>query len=497
MKPGLTTQFISCLFAIFFIATLAHAGELPSLKDPFLTQKKIAPYGKDLKPVSCPLPPDTSKPLTLGEVVVTTLCHNPDSRAAYLTLLANADNYDSTVMSYLPDITSSATGTEGYIRTNLGHSKTKSSGVSASTSVTLYDFGRREANLQIAERTLIAAGLSYDSTLQGFIATSLQNYFKLLTSQNALTIEEQTYALAKATYDAANTRYKLGLAPLSDMLQAQTSLSQSELTLTQAQNTLVLDRAALAQLLGFTPLTEVKVAELSDDNITAMPFNDKLIDLIERAKQQRLDLKASELSLANAEDSLANQRRRGRPSISASASRTYGDWDIVNRNNPNDTIGVSVTIPIFTGFKEIFNERAATKNLEAQKLQLIQSERNVEQDVLRSWQNFSTSHQSFAISRSALSAAEELKNVALGRYKEGLGSILDLQNAEIAWRNALQNELTSRYNLLTTRVDLVRSVGELDLNSIEPPREDMPELAAVVNLKSPVATTEQSHEEVH
>ncbi len=487
-------SFYSILATLF--SASVYAIELPSIGDPFATQKKLAPYGKNLKPASCPTSPDTKKPLALNDVVIATICHNPDSRAAYLSLLASADGYDGTVMSYLPDVTASATG--GSTRTRVDGTKpiiTQSSSASASAGMTLYDFGRREASLDIAERSLAAAGLSYDSTLQGFIATSLQQYFKLLTSQNALEIEKLSYALAKATLDAAETRYALGVVAVSDVLQARTAFAQTELSVETATNTLALDRAAIAQLMGFAPLTKIHVNELEDANLTQAPFNSALAALIEKAKLQRTDLKTKKLALENAEDNLKITKRRALPTIAASANSGFNDWDVRNNDTVRtDSIGVSVSIPIFTGFGKIFSERAERKQLEVQKLQLTQSERDVEQDVLRAWQNYNTSKRSFDISQSSLASARQLKDVALGRYKEGLGSILDLLSAQNSYRSALQSHLSARYNLLTTRVDLVRAVGELDLTTVEPPTTEFPTLAAVVTYQAPILKQEPSHE---
>lgn len=493
-QSGFSVGIISSIALL--LSAQAHALELPSLADPFATQKKLAPYGQNLKPTQCPTAPDASNALSLGDVVVATLCHNPDARAAYLSLLASADGYDGTIMSYLPDITATASGDESRTRVERGGKPTfsRSSSVSASSSLTLYDFGRRETSLAVAERTLIAAGLGYDSTLQGFIASSLQQYFKLITSQNAVAIEQLSYDLAKATLDAAETRYTIGMVALADVLQARTAFAQAELSLETARNSLVLDRASLAQTMGLPPLTELRVDDMNDLDLQAPPFKDELITLIEKAKTQRTDLKTKKLALENAEDNLKNTKRRNLPTISASASTAFSDWDLRNNNtHRTDSIGVSLSIPIFTGFSKVFSERAEKKQLETQKLQLMQSERDVEQDVLKSWQNYNTSTKSFDISNSSVTNARQLKDVALGRYKEGLGSILDLLSAQNSYRSALQSNLSARYSLLTSRVDLVRAVGALDLNSMQPPNMDLPPLAAVVTYHDPF--TKASNEE--
>jgi outer membrane protein TolC len=92
----------------------------------------------------------------------------------------------------------------------------------------------------------------------------------------------------------------------------------------------------------------------------------------------------------------------------------------------------------------------------------------VEQDVWNSWNNYQTAKQSWQTSQDLLENATHLKDVALGRYKEGLGTILDVLNAETQYNTALQSNLKSRYNLLTSRVDLVRAVGTLNLETMQP-----------------------------
>ena len=99
---------------------------------------------------------------------------------------------------------------------------------------------------------------------------------------------------------------------------------------------------------------------------------------------------------------------------------------------------------------------------------LITTERNVETDVWNSWHNYETSKLTWKISEDQITSAQLLKDVALGRYKEGLGSILDVLSAEVAYNSALQSQLQTRYNLLTSRVNLVRAVGVLDLESMNP-----------------------------
>ena len=211
-----------------------------------------------------------------------------------------------------------------------------------------------------------------------------------------------------------------------------------------------------------------------------------LPSLIEEAKDKRYDLKASQTQLQVAEDSLRALKRANMATISATTSMNVGNNSInpFNRSGTtrNQAIGVTVSIPIFTGFSQIYSERAAEKSLEAQKEQLHGSELTVEQDVWNAWHNYDTAKQSWLTSQDQLASALQLKGVALGRYKEGLGTILDVLNAQLQYSNALQSVLQTRYSLLTSRVALVQSVGVLNLETMQP--ESVAGTASDYNIRS-------------
>ena len=337
--------------------------------------------------------------------------------------------------------------------------------------MTLYDFGQREFKIETAELAFLAAGHTYNSSLQGTISSALQGYYGLLNAQNALTVARQSEQFSKESYDAARLRHKIGQVALVDELQAKNTYSQSQLGTESAQNAVVLQQASLAQLMGFPPDTAVVVADIDNKTLAKDPFGGKVQALMAEAKEKRHDLQASRNSLKSSEASLQALKRSNLATISATTNLgvTNDNAHIFNYNNSRSQgIGVNVSIPIFTGFSQTYSERAAEKSLEAQRESLITTERNVEADVWNSWHNYETAKISWKTSEDQIASAIQLKDVALGQYKEGLNSILDVLNAQLQYSTALQSQLQTRYNLLTTRVNLVRAVGVLDLQSINP-----------------------------
>ena len=64
--------------------------------------------------------------------------------------------------------------------------------------------------------------------------------------------------------------------------------------------------------------------------------------------------------------------------------------------------------------------------------------------------------------------AAEFRDVALGQFKAGVGSLLDVESAQTSYSSALSSYISARFSLLTSRVDLIRAVGILNLENAEP-----------------------------
>jgi len=457
------------LLPSIFAGVLTGSAHAAWLDDPLGAKKDIAPYTENrrLRPATCPSIPTGNHVYTLEEVVVLALCNNPDTRSAYLSLVSQSFSYAQSYSGYFPTVT----GTLGYSHNTFfsPHSSTITRGSGISADVTLYDFGQRELSVDIAEQTLLAAGHSYSGTLQGVIAAALNGYYTLLTSQNNVAVTEESERFAKAGYEAAKLKHEIGQVALADELQGKSSYSSALLATQSAHNTLAIQKAALARLMGLPPEETLQVAELDDTNLTLQPFGGELPRLITEAKEKRVDLIAQRAALESAKISLKKTKRENLGTVTAGISSGFDKAGILRgTGSGNNAIGVSVSVPIFTGFTQTYNERAARTAVESSQEALATTELNVEQDVWNAWHNYQTAQASWETSLDLIKSATEFKDVALGRYKEGIGTILDVLSAQSQYSSALQSQLQTRYNLLTTRIDLVRAVGVLDLETMRP-----------------------------
>jgi len=128
---------------------------------------------------------------------------------------------------------------------------------------------------------------------------------------------------------------------------------------------------------------------------------------------------------------------------------------------------LSVSVPIFSGYAPTYRIRAAEAQVEARNAQLERLRLQVALDVWVAYQNLITATQSLRTTADLLSSAEQSERVALGRYKAGVGSILDVLNAQSALASARQQRIQSTFNWNISRATLAQAMGSLDANLLQ------------------------------
>lgn len=456
---------------------LAHAPahailDTPAL-DVFGSEELIeSQTGSQLLPSQCPELPAADAKLQVMQAVHIALCNNPSTRASWFQLRAQAISLNSTKVSeWIPSVSSGITINHGYTRSDGQTDAASSTSTSASLGYKLFDFGVREATIEAAEKSLRAAMTSYDSSLQGLIATTLSRYYSLLSAGYSLDAARDSSAFAKRSLEAAETRFKLGLVPKSSVLQAKASYTQSLLSVEQSENAIRAAHNNLLVTMGLDPTehAQIQVADIDESQFAMDDFDVEVKTLIEIAKRERRDLQSQEQSLASSLASLEATKRGNLPTVNMSASQTYSDIGINDRaTQSTGTLGFSVSIPIFSGFTRSYSIKNSEQSIKAQRLSIEQTKLSIAQDVWSAYNDYKTAQQNWMTSLDALNSSAELRDIALGQFKAGVGSLLDVESAQSSYASSLSSYISSRFSMLSSRVDLIRAVGILDINNAKP-----------------------------
>jgi outer membrane protein len=201
-------------------------------------------------------------------------------------------------------------------------------------------------------------------------------------------------------------------------------------------------------------------------------FQREVAALIAEAEVRRPDLKAAEAQVKAAQAGVDVVQAQGRPSVSLSAGPT---WAEVDRGSLNGgLIGVTVNVPIFTGFDTTYRVRAAEAQVDLKAAQLDRLRNQVALDVWKAYQSLTTANQSLKTTVDLVASAEQSERVALGRYKAGVGTVLDLLTAQSALAGARLQRIQAALDWFVYRATLAQAVGALDYTLLQPAAEGRP-----------------------
>ena len=397
------------------------------------------------------------KPLSLVEVTEAALCHNPQTREVYANAKVQAAQVGVARSLFFPSVTDTLSATENKNRTTNYSNATNR----IVASYLLYDFGSRDANFESANQLLRAASATQNATVQTVLLAAVNAFYQVHASRAILNASIETERLSQESFKSAEAKYIAGVATPADKLQAQTSFANATLTKLRNEGTLKVAYGNLANVMGAPANINFQITDSKLDDIPELVDQD--IDaLIEQARLQRPDLMASEAQLKASLAKIEAVKADAKPKLRIDASNQY-DENLLGQTSQNTSqLGIFLSIPLFEGYKPTYLIRSAEATAELNASKRDQLKLQVSLDVWTAYQNLKTANESITASNVLLLSAEESSRVSLGRYKEGVGNIIDTLNAQSALANAKQQKIQSVLNWNIARTTLAQSIGVLD-----------------------------------
>ena len=460
-------------FALAFAASTFAAAA-----DPFSTGALVAKSAGDSlqrslgQPAAPCQPPAPAQALTLAEVVDLALCNNPQTREAWANARYQAAQVGVAQSAYLPSLNLAVSSSRNSGSSTLqggGDQRYNQTQASLSADYLLYDFGGRAADLENARQLVAALNATQDASLQTVFLAAVQADYQWFAAQAQVAAAGESVRAAGESLKAAVARQQAGTATPADRLQAQTALSQARLSQIRAENDAMNARGNLDFALGLPADRAIRLAPPPEASPDAR-FEGDVAALIAAAKRRRPDLAAAQAQLLAAKAGVASARATGMPSISLFASRGDSHSSLFDPTQSN-TLGVSVSVPLFSGFASHYRVSAAKAQVEARRAQRDALSLQVGLDVWRAYQALLTENQALRAAADLVAAADESEKMARGRYNAGVGTIVDLLNAQSALASARGQQIQELYNWRLAKVGLAQAMGQLDYAAIEAQRQ--------------------------
>ncbi len=414
-----------------------------------------------------------ARPLTVPDLVDIALCRNPQTAASWANVRATAAGIGIARSADYPTVTATVGPTlnrTDYIASQgavIGPNNQLLSGASANTEVDttaqlalswlLFDFGGRAARIAQADAQTAAALAGYADTAQAIALSVVTDWNSVQANRAAEAAAGVSVAFAQSSRDLAAARKTAGVATGADRLQAETSLAQAQLTLTQARGNTATSLAQLAVTIGLPPMTRLDLAAAPPLGTVALLRQDAA-RLIASAERLRPDIAQARANVAAAEANVRVARSNALPTVSLSASNTLSATDTTLQRN-GASAGVTFSVPLFTGYNRRYAVTQARAQAEQQAALAEQTRQQAGLQVYTDYIAADTALKALDSARALVASASASADIAQGRYRAGVGNFTDLLNAQSALASARQQLVQAEFNLRTASAQLARAVG--------------------------------------
>jgi outer membrane protein len=361
----------------------------------------------------------------------------------------------------------SAAGRAGTTTTTAGGTPTASpatdaSGVDVFTvggTVTqlVWDWNTTYNRTRAANRLVESFGAAERTASQGVVADVRRSYFTARAQKALVGVAIESLANITKHLVQIEGFVAVGTRPEIDLAQARTDVANAKLTLINAENAYAVSRAQLGRAIGLPQESDFDVA---DDELLAVDGEDLATErLVTRGLANRPELATLEKQRQANELLAKGFRGNYGPTLSASASASETGVDIGDLG-PAWNLGLNLTWPIFQGGLTHGQVREAEANADSFRAQADVQKLAVRLDVEQAQLGIRTAKASLIASADVLANARERLRLAEGRYAAGVGSAIELGDAQLAVTQAAAQRVQAQFQLSSARADLLAALGQ-------------------------------------
>ena len=287
-------------------------------------------------------------------------------------------------------------------------------------------------------------------------------YFSTLLAKESLVVYQRVYDNAVENNKNIKKRYDVGSVSEYDYISSNVSVQNAIPNLIEAQNSVVLALWQLKALLGIDLKKNIDVVGTLKDYESQMNYAHTIdqIDLSNNSSLKQLDIQESMLESAVKIAKLANV-----PTLSVNAAYLYtalgndGKFFVGKAWNPYSYAGVQLNIPIFAGLQRRSAIRQSQLNLSNLQLQRENAERQLQVAVVQSLSNMQTNVKKFSAAAATVGQAQRGYEIAVKRYEVGRGTLVDVDNSQLALTQAELGRNSAIYNFMISKIALDKILG--------------------------------------
>jgi outer membrane protein len=434
---------------------------------------------------------DLSEEMSVALLLDIALFNNPSTRATWQAARASAYAYRVARSAYYPTISGSSTltvendtigGSSGSTVTSaLPTTPLANTGVTSNVSTAsggfkqidtlfsevnaswlMFDFGGRDSQVELAIQTMYAANWQHNFEMQEVMMAVLDNYTSYIGNKALVVGDQQSLQDAEKALKAAQVMKRAGLATMTDVLQAASTVEVAKTNLAQAIGSEKTSLGDLMISLGLPPATQVTVHDLPQ-KLPVIEISGGLESLLDLAKRKRPDLGAAIAAIKQQEAQLGISYSAGLPTLTASGQLSRLHFiHHPSLDGHDNNVSIALNVPLFQGFYYVNQQKQIRAQIEEALANLDVQISQVSTNVITSYYAFTSAAAALPSSEANLGYSQKAFQGYLAQYKVGTSSLLDVLNALTTLSNARSQLIVTRTQWASSLANLAFSVGILN-----------------------------------
>jgi outer membrane protein TolC len=336
----------------------------------------------------------------------------------------------------------------------------------------IYDFGRTDKSLTSKNQLIKASVLALESTEEDVVLNVHMAYYNYVLAQHIVEINGERVNQAKKHLERAKGFFEVGKLPESEVSKAELEVANAELELISARGKSRLAKVTLNSSMGITEISN----EPSDYQLSSRteytPFTADLKASIDRALGSRKEVTAADLKVKAWRSALSAAKSQYYPIISASAGvgpYLVQDQVIVDKQKikMGYNIGLNFAFPIFQGLTVRADIAEAQGGIRIATSQYNVARQRIIHEVQDRYFNVKYAEERYKASGKLVEQGGRNLALAEGRFETGVGSAIEITDANFSLANARIEQTTALYNYLIEVSRFQRTTGVLSKDRTE------------------------------
>lgn len=325
--------------------------------------------------------------------------------------------------------------------------------------------GSVKGKIKQARYGLNAQDLTLEQTKQTIRYTATAAYYQILQDRNLIDVEQESVNTLQEHLDNVNAQYRVGTVAKSDVLASQVQLANAQQALVSAQNNYDIAVSSLNNIIGLPTDTVLDIR----DQLKYTKYDLTQDDCTNYALDNRADGAAARYAVKVAEAGVDTAKAGYQPTVNAVASKTIaGDREFRKNQAESWKAGLQASWDVFDNGLTQASVNSANMALAKAKEAAAQTDDQIRLDVRTAYLGLQAAEKNIQTTSVAVTRAEEDYKIAQVRYSAGVGTNLDVMDANEKLTTARTNYYTALYNYNTSKAALDKAMGiPVDLDVVK------------------------------